>query len=296
MASTHSSLNPEWSSFPGRLRVRSHDEHLFSAYDALRHVGITPHKRLLTSFKKFTLDSATMSRAIHSVVPDCLLNQGTFGPADNNARKFTTTPCMSWHNLQAFVCFVLRRSQKSSAEIQTSLQDFSIPRSRFDSAFVGSAEKDTLTSLKRALPYRMYEQFRVGEYRVDAYFPELRIVVGCDEHDHKGYNAAAENERRLFVEKTLQCVYLTYDPFDSAYDVLDVVHMIISTLASPMYQRFMAHTAVHIVPPLSKKLHGAISENTQSNDTQTSTSTQKHQIHGESDGQDSAPAQKSQST
>lgn len=253
-------MNAEWAKFPGRLRAFVSETHgepcYFSAYDALRHVGISPHKRLLTSFRAFYRDSAATEGTVRYLVPNSALDKGTFHHPPFNARKYTTTPCFQWVELQQFLCFVLRRSQKTSADIHKSLQDFSIPSSNFNSAFVGSAEKDTLASLRKALPYRMHEQFRVGEYRIDAYFPDLRIALGCDEHDHKAYDRAAEAARRVFIEQTLNCVYLTYDPFHLAYDVLDVVNMILSTMASPMYQTFMARTAVYIVPPMSRKLYG----------------------------------------
>ena len=31
----------------------------------------------------------------------------------------------------------------------------------------------------------MKRQFSIGSYRIDLYFPEHKLAIECDEHDHK---------------------------------------------------------------------------------------------------------------
>ena len=52
----------------------------------------------------------------------------------------------------------------------------------------------------------MNRQFSIGSYRIDFYFPEHKIAIECDEHDHKDRDINYETKRHKFIEE--QLVYI----------------------------------------------------------------------------------------
>lgn len=69
-------------------------------------------------------------------------------------------------------------------------------------------------------------QFAVGDYKVDAYIPELKLAVECDEFGHQDIDLDYENERQLFIEKTIGCTFLRFNPHDSAFSIGNVINTI----------------------------------------------------------------------
>lgn len=59
-------------------------------------------------------------------------------------------------------------------------------------------------------------QFPVGPYRVDVYLPAYNIVVECDEHEHHRYNKEHKDMRAQYIEDTIGCRFVRFDPDDAS--------------------------------------------------------------------------------
>ena len=58
----------------------------------------------------------------------------------------------------------------------------------------------------------MKRQFSIGSYRIDLYFPEHKLAIECDEHDHKDRDFNHEIRRQKFIEHQLNCKFIRYNP------------------------------------------------------------------------------------
>jgi very-short-patch-repair endonuclease len=68
----------------------------------------------------------------------------------------------------------------------------------------------------------MKRQFAVDDYHVDVYFPKYNIVVECDERDHTGYNKVQDAVRTRFIDESLKCKWVRFNPNASDFDILDL--------------------------------------------------------------------------
>lgn len=66
----------------------------------------------------------------------------------------------------------------------------------------------------------------VGKYRIDVYFPNYRLAVEIDEHDHDDRDVLYEEKRQAFLEKKLNCEFIRVNPDDPGFNVLSVVNMV----------------------------------------------------------------------
>ncbi len=57
--------------------------------------------------------------------------------------------------------------------------------------------------------YEIISQYSVGEYKVDWYIPELKLVIEFDEKHHKRQKDF-DIKRQKFIEKKLKCKFLRY--------------------------------------------------------------------------------------
>jgi hypothetical protein len=159
------------------------------------------------------------------------------GRAASSARSWAASVYMAtWDNLKRLVCYMLRRNMKPETDIVSICELFDIPQSQFESAFVAMPEKDTLQSIARAIPFPSKSQFHVGDYRIDLYFPDLRIAVECNENGHESYDQDDERARRSFIRQQLSCRFIEYDPFQPGFSVLNVICQIVELLVSPEFQ------------------------------------------------------------
>lgn len=89
-------------------------------------------------------------------------------------------------------------------------------------------EQEILSIITAAFKNFQHEnQLEVGSYRLDLYFPELKIAVECDEFDHENYNAAEEIKRQLYIERELGCYFVRFNPDEPNFNVGDVINQIL---------------------------------------------------------------------
>jgi very-short-patch-repair endonuclease len=66
---------------------------------------------------------------------------------------------------------------------------------------------------------QMQLQYTVGNYRVDLYFIDHKIAVECDEEDHNKRDPEYEINRQRFIEQTLNCKFVRYNPHAVGFNI-----------------------------------------------------------------------------
>ena len=100
-------------------------------------------------------------------------------------------------------------------------------------------EEDALTSIERAFPGEVTrQQFDVQGYRLDMYFPEHRIVVECDEHNHAAYNPAAEYKRTSVINEVLDNPRVVrFNPDAPDFNIIDVIGQIYQLVRASLVKK-----------------------------------------------------------
>ena len=88
-------------------------------------------------------------------------------------------------------------------------------------------EQQTLSALTNSFKTEKFEdQFKVGRYYLDLYFPEYKIVVECDENGHADRKPYKERERMDFVNEKLGLTddnWIRFNPDAKDFDVSKVI-------------------------------------------------------------------------
>jgi very-short-patch-repair endonuclease len=91
-------------------------------------------------------------------------------------------------------------------------------------------EQQTLSALTNAFKTEKFEdQYKVGKYYLDLYFPEYKIVVECDENGHADRKPYKERERMDFVNEKLGLAddnWVRFNPDAKDFDISKVIGQI----------------------------------------------------------------------
>jgi very-short-patch-repair endonuclease len=94
-------------------------------------------------------------------------------------------------------------------------------------------EQRTIRQIRTAFKHlQTIQQYRVGPYYIDLYFPDHAIAVECDEDGHCGYSQTAECKRQKYIERTLNCRFVRYNPDPPNFNISDVINQIIQLIYS----------------------------------------------------------------
>ena len=91
-------------------------------------------------------------------------------------------------------------------------------------------EQQTLSAISIAFKTEnMEDQYKVGKYYIDLYFPDYRLCIECDEEGHSSRRPSDERERMDFVNKEL-CIddsyWIRFNPDEKDFDVIKVIGQI----------------------------------------------------------------------
>ena len=78
------------------------------------------------------------------------------------------------------------------------------------------------------LKNKTIEQFVVGDYRIDLYFPDERIAIECDEDNHIRYKN--DPEREAFIIQILHCSFLRFNPDEPGFNIGEVIAILIDKI------------------------------------------------------------------
>ena len=71
-------------------------------------------------------------------------------------------------------------------------------------------------------------EYKVDQYRIDLYFPDLKVAVECDEHGHVNRDKQYEQNREHFIKNKLGCVFVRYNPDSPGFNIGNVIHEIVN--------------------------------------------------------------------
>lgn len=207
------------------------DRIVLSLYDALRAAGYTGSsmRQYVEDWRKTDADASF----VEAIPVICIQAGQTKKP------KRIATPMGSADDCLGLVRYFLLRSRKmSSAEKDKVLEEHGLGKNEFKSAFLPTVETDTLTFIKAIVPHESVDQFEVGKYRIDCYFPDMKLAVECDEHGHADRDKRKELQREIHIREALGCLFFRYNPHEE--DVFTTVRRLVSLLTSPEYRSHMA--------------------------------------------------------
>lgn len=88
-------------------------------------------------------------------------------------------------------------------------------------------EQQTLYGLSTAFKTKLFvDQYKVGQYYLDLYFPDYRLVIECDENGHTDRRPSDERERMDFVNKVLEIDdehWIRFNPDEKDFDITKVI-------------------------------------------------------------------------
>ena len=89
-------------------------------------------------------------------------------------------------------------------------------------------EQKTIGQIRAAFQHlRTVQQYKVGPYYIDLYFPGYRIAVECDEEGHRRYTQEVERKRQNYIEQALGCTFVRYNPDSPIFNIGDLINQII---------------------------------------------------------------------
>lgn len=80
----------------------------------------------------------------------------------------------------------------------------------------------------------------VGDYRVDLYFPDVKLAVECDENGHQDRDLIYEIKRQNTITRELQCTFIRYNPDSPGFDIFNIIAKIHN-----IFMRTHTHTHTH---------------------------------------------------
>ena len=70
------------------------------------------------------------------------------------------------------------------------------------------------------------DEYAVGKYNVDLYFPSFNLVIECDQNNHNDYNKQTEKERENYIKDKLGCTFIRFNPDEPGFMIGDVIYKI----------------------------------------------------------------------
>jgi very-short-patch-repair endonuclease len=72
----------------------------------------------------------------------------------------------------------------------------------------------------------MIQQYPILDYRIDLYFPEYKIAIECDEHNHSDYSKDNDKKRQQYITNALNCNWIRYNPYSKDFDIFQLLNSI----------------------------------------------------------------------
>ena len=66
-------------------------------------------------------------------------------------------------------------------------------------------------------------QYRIGTYYIDLYFPNYKLAIECDEHNHSNRDKTYEKKRQKYIENKLGATFIRFNPDERNFDILNVI-------------------------------------------------------------------------
>ncbi|MET8114023.1 hypothetical protein [Streptomyces prasinus] len=181
------------------------DEALYSLWDAVRVLG---YRALDDAYKRGQgkVPKAMKRRVAWEI----------FGEEGPRARTMTTG--VTKDGLRRLVA-----SSKRAAAVNLAME------LGMETVHVPTSEAEALRIIAAALkPLDFIEEYRVGDHVVDAYLPELGVVIEHDRLNDSSRDKTAEWWRRTLIEDRLGCAYVSFDAKRRDFNPGDVINRILT--------------------------------------------------------------------
>jgi hypothetical protein len=85
-------------------------------------------------------------------------------------------------------------------------------------------EQEFIGAIISVFGHELFErQYTIGSYRIDLYFPDLKIAVECDELGHRDRDKTKEHARQSYIEKQLNCKFFRFNPDTKDFDIFKTI-------------------------------------------------------------------------
>jgi very-short-patch-repair endonuclease len=127
-------------------------------------------------------------------------------------------------NRDGAIELVLKTRKRITPDVLYILKKFNIDTTNMKCL---SKEQQTLSTITNTFKTETFEdQYKVGKYYLDLYFPEYKIVIECDENGHADRKPYKERERMDFVNEKLgleDSNWIRYNPDEKDFDLSKVM-------------------------------------------------------------------------
>jgi transposase-like protein/very-short-patch-repair endonuclease len=127
-------------------------------------------------------------------------------------------------NRDGAIELVIKTRKRISPDVLYILKKFNINTTNMKCL---SKEQQTLSIITNTFKTETFEdQYKVGKYYLDLYFPEYKIVIECDENGHADRKPHKERERMDFVNEKLgleDSNWIRYNPDEKDFDLSKVM-------------------------------------------------------------------------
>ena len=73
-------------------------------------------------------------------------------------------------------------------------------------------------------------EFKVDNFRIDLYLPKHKIAIECDEDNHKYHSINREFGRQSYLELSLSCEFIRYNPDALDFNIGSVINQILTRI------------------------------------------------------------------
>jgi len=159
--------------------------------------------------------------AIVNIVSKC--NQLEFRDLPEESKKPELDPRTILITRDGAIEILLKTRKRISPDVLHILKRFGIETTNQKCL---SKEQQTLSIITNTFKTEKFEdQFKVGRYYLDLYFPEYKIVVECDENGHADRKPADERKRMDYVNEKLGLMddnWVRFNPDAKDFDISKV--------------------------------------------------------------------------
>ena len=151
-------------------------------------------------------------------------NQIAFRDLPEESKKPELNPKTTLINRDGAIEILIKTRKRISPDVLHILKRFGIDTTNRKCL---TKEQQTLSALTNTFKTEKFEdQFKVGRYYLDLYFPEYKIVVECDENGHTDRKPYDERVRMDYVNETLGLTddnWIRYNPDEKDFDLSKVM-------------------------------------------------------------------------
>ncbi len=194
------------------------------------------------------------NQVIKNNVSKC--NRLIFRDLPDEIKKPQLNPKTILINSDGAIEILLKTRKRISPDVLHILKSFGIETTNKKCL---TKEQQTLSALTNAFKTEKFEdQFKVGRYYLDLYFPEYKIVVECDENGHADRKPCDERERMDFVNKELELTddnWVRYNPDAEDFDISKVIgqiytriNLLKSVQIQDLLERHESQPATELIP------------------------------------------------